>query len=259
MNILFIGDIFGSPGRKIVKQRLSEIRKKFNIECTIANCENLASGRGVTENTIKEMLTAGVNVFTGGNHLWDRRESLEIIEREQKIVRPYNCPPDAIGNPVYYLKTNYDKELAVINLVGQAFMSPADSPIQTLRRVLPDILIRTNLIFLDFHAESTAEKRALAYYFDGQISVVAGTHTHIQTADEEILPGGTAYITDVGMTGPHDSIIGVKKDIIFYKLLTGQPIHYEVAEEGIQLNAVVIEVDTKSGKSIQITRIKEKF
>lgn len=258
MRILFFGDIFGKPGRNIIKQNLAALREEFKIDAVIANGENLAQGRGLTEKTARELFTAGIDVFTSGNHLWDRKESLDYIKSEDRIVKPLNFPCNSIGADHALLEIGNSK-LVVMCLVGQAFMGPAGFPVETIMAKLPQIREVTPNILVDFHAEATAEKRALGFFLDGKISVLVGTHTHIQTADEEILPHGTAYLTDVGMTGPHDSVIGTNKDTILDKILTGIPRRFDVAESGLQINAVVIEIDEVNGKAVSIERIRRKL
>ncbi len=258
MRILFFGDVFGKPGRKIVKRYLPELKNEYQIDLAVANGENLAQGRGLTEKTAAELFDAGIAAFTSGNHLWDQKSSLNYIEHESRIVKPLNFPAEATGTRAAIIETESSK-LAVICLVGQAFMGPAGFPLETIDAILPEILLITPNILLDFHAEATAEKRALAFYLDGKISILLGTHTHIQTADEEILPGDTAYITDVGMTGPHDSVIGTQKNIILEKLKTGIPRRFEVAETGLQINAVVIEINEETGRALSIERIRRKI
>ena len=256
MKILFFGDIYGKPGRFILKNYLAELKDEFQPDVCIANCENIAQGRGITEKTALEILDSGIDVLTGGNHLYDKKESVKYISEERRIVRMLNFPKQAPGNKYFLKNTTSGKKLAVVSLCGQAFMGAANSPFEALDEYLPEIKKETNLIFVDFHAEATAEKRAFGFYFDGRVTAIVGTHTHIQTADEDILPKGTAYITDVGMTGPHDSIIGVKKEIILDKIMTGIPNRYEVADTGLEINAVLIEFDEITGESDSILRIK---
>lgn len=256
MNILFIGDIFGKPGRQIITNFLPKLISEFNIDICIANGENVAQGRGITQKTAEPLFEAGIDVFTSGNHLWDKKESLEFIKYEERILKPLNYPDKAPGNKYYLCRTSDGKTLCVLTLCAQAFMPPANSPFQIFDEYLPILRKETNNIFIDFHGEATAEKRAMGFFVDGKVSALIGTHTHIQTADEEILPNGTAYITDVGMTGPHDSVIGVDKKIILEKMTSGVPKRYEVSKQGLQINAVVIKVDEKTGKALEITRLK---
>ena len=259
MNILFIGDIFGLPGRKIVQEELQHLKEEFSADITIANGENVAHGKGITEKTALALFDAGIDVFTSGNHLWDKRESLDYLKLERRIIKPLNTLAKTIGFDRFFkIAPNGDK-LAIVCLIGQAFMTPIDSPLNTLEKILPEIQKETNNILVDFHAEATAEKRAMGYYFDGKISALIGTHTHIQTADEEILPNGCGYITDVGMTGPHDSVIGMKKEIILEKMTTGMPQKFDVADDGLQINAVFLKIDGKIGKTVEIKRIRRKY
>ena len=259
MNILFIADIFGKPGRQIVSRRLATLRANLGIDVCIANCENVSSGRGITEKKAAELFDLGIDVMTGGNHLWDRKEVLDYLSIENRILKPINFADKAIGSNYFVKSFPNEAKLAIVSLIGQAFMGSADSPISALEKLLPELKRQTPNIFIDFHAEATAEKRAVGHYFAGKVSAVIGTHTHVQTADEEILAGGTAYITDVGMTGPHDSVIGIKKEIILERMLTGIPTRFEVAEHGLQLNAVLVRVDEKTGRASHIERIREKL
>ncbi len=258
MRILFLGDIFGKPGRAIAQDYVPYLRKENEIDICIANCENIADGRGVTERTAKELFTAGIDVLTSGNHLWDKQESHEYIRNEKRIIRPANYPSGAIGYQYILANCANGEKLAVVSLVGQAFMTTALSPYFIMEELLPILNEHTRNIFVDFHAESTAEKRAFGLNFDGRISAMIGTHTHIQTADEEILPNGTAYLTDAGMTGPHDSVIGIKKEIIIAKMTTGMPLRYEVADSGNQVNGVIIEINADTGLATCIKRVRNK-
>lgn len=258
MNVLFIGDIFGKAGRKIIRNKLPALIKEFKIECTIANGENVAGGKGITRRTANQLIRAGVDIFTSGNHLWDRRESLDFIKQSEIILKPANFPEQAYGKDWILYTTKKNNNIAVINFTGQAFMHSAHSPYSVLDKYLPLINKKTKNIIIDFHAEATAEKRAFGFYCNGKVSAVLGTHTHIQTADEEILSNGTGYITDVGMTGPHDSVIGIKKKIILKKVTTGMPERYEPSKKGLQLNAVLLNIDN-DGKTKEIKRIKRKY
>ena len=259
MKILFIGDIFGKAGRQIIVDRLPELKKEFCIDVCIANGENVAQGRGITEKTAKTLFNSGVDLFTSGNHLWDKKDSLPYIEKEKRILKPINFPEKAFGNSYIIHQLEDKRKLAVFNVIGQVFMGPADSPFTGCDNMLSILTEETKFIFVDFHAEATAEKRALGHYLDGRISAIVGTHTHIQTADEEILAGGTGYLTDAGMTGAHDSVIGVKKEIILDKMISGMPRRYEPSNQGLQINGVYIELDDISGKTIDIVRIRRKY
>lgn len=255
MNLLFIGDIFGRPGRKVISEILHSVKKEFSIDLCIANCENVASGSGITEKIITQLLDAGIDGFTSGNHLWDNKKAIDFLEREKRVCKPLNYPPKAIGARYsIFIYKNY--KIVYLTLIGQAFMPAANSPFQAFDSIYEEISSISHSIIVDFHAEATAEKKALAYYLDGKVSCVLGTHTHVQTADEQILQKGTGFITDVGMTGPHDSVIGVKKEIILEKLTTGMPKRYEVAENGLEFNAVILEIDVETGKTKRIERIK---
>ncbi|MCD4819701.1 MAG: TIGR00282 family metallophosphoesterase [Candidatus Cloacimonetes bacterium] len=258
MKILFIGDIFGKPGRNVIKKELSNIKREYDIDLCIANCENVAAGKGVTPKTASELFYSGIDIFTSGNHLWDKKDSIDFLKTEKRIVKPLNYPKRAIGNDYALVQFN-NKNIIIISLIGQAFMPAANSPFEAFEDYFTKFSKIANIIIVDFHAEATAEKRAMGFFLNGKVSAMFGTHTHIQTADEEILSEGTAYITDVGMTGPHDSVIGVKKDIILKKMLSGMPYKYEVASSGLELNGAVIEIDLLSGKAIAIQRIKRKI
>lgn len=257
MNILFFGDIFGRPGRRAVEAFLPPFLKENNVDFVIANCENAADGKGVTEHTLNEIFNAGVDSLTSGNHLWDKKNSIDVIINEKRLVKPFNFPEEAPGNEYCLLEKN-GKKLLIANLCGQAFMQPIDSPFFALEKRIEEFRDLTSNILIDFHAESTAEKRTFGFYFDGKISAMVGTHTHIQTADEEILPNGTAYLTDVGMTGPIDSVIGIKKEIAIEKIKKGLPMRHEVSFNNIYINAVLIEIDEASGKAVNIKRIRQK-
>lgn len=257
MNILFIGDIFGKPGRNLISLELRSLREEFSIDMVIANGENLAHGKGITQRTATEMFEAGIDVFTSGNHLWDKKESINYLNEEKRIVKPINYSKNAPGNDFYVFTASNGEKIGVLNFAGQSFMTPANSPFEKFDEIYPKIKEQTDSIIVDFHAEATAEKRAFGFYLDGKVSAVFGTHTHIQTADEEILPNGTAYITDAGMTGSHDSVIGVKKEIILKKINEGIPVKYEMAEKGLQINGVVVEI--LNGKAKKIFRLKRYY
>lgn len=258
MRVLFFGDVFGRPGREILQAHIPRLREEFRIDVFVANAENLASGRGVTEKTARAMFQSGIDVATGGNHLWDRREGIEYLSRESRIVRPANFPPEAAGSDLCRFQLPDGRVLYVLSLTGQSFMPNVDSPFRCLENILGREKFDSPCILVDFHAEATAEKRALGQYFDGRLSAVIGTHTHIQTADEEILPGGTGYITDAGMTGPHDSVIGITREVVFYRIRTGMPKKSEIATSGLQINAVLLDIEESCGKCTSIERIRRK-
>jgi metallophosphoesterase (TIGR00282 family) len=260
LNILFIGDIFGRPGRTIVKDRLTELVRAHSVDLVIANCENAAAGFGITPSLAEELFDLGIDVMTTGNHVWDKREIIEYFQMAdgnphspaRRLLRPANFPANLPGWGVYEGKKN-GVAYAVINLQGRVFMGSADDPYRYADRLLEQI--KAKIVFVDFHAEATSEKVAFGWYLDGRASVVVGTHTHIPTADETILSKGTAYITDVGMTGPYDSVIGVKKELVIERFLSGMPARFEPATSDVRLCGVVVECDDQSGRARRIERI----
>lgn len=254
MRILMIGDIFGRPGRNAVKEQLQTIRQELNLDMIIANAENAAGGNGITPEIARELFGCGVDVMTMGNHVWDKKDIIPYIDREPRIVRPANYPPGTPGSGLGIYNIN-GIEVAVINLSGRVYLPAMDCPFRVADNLLQTIGDRTKIILVDFHAEATSEKVALGWYLDGKVSLVAGTHTHIQTADERILHEGTAYITDVGMTGPANSVLGVKTDIVLQKFLTQMPVRFEVAEGPYQFNAIVIEINEDTGRAVSIERV----
>jgi len=256
MKIIFLGDVFGKPGRQLVIDHIARLKSEYSTDVFIINGENLADGKGLTEKTTKPLFEAGVTAITSGNHLWDRYDSHDYLKSESRIIKPLNYPQGTLGSP--FLQLNLaDSKLTFVCLTGQMFMTACDSPYNKMEDWLNTLPENYGAVFVDFHAESTAEKRAFALMFDGKVSAIIGTHTHIQTADEEILPLGTGYLTDVGMTGPHDSVIGIKKHLIIEKMRTGMPVRYEVANTGLQINGVYLEIDESSHKTLQIKRIRE--
>lgn len=254
MNILVIGDIFGKPGRKIIKRMLSRIQTENDIMFTIANAENAAGGKGLTREVLRELLGAGIDVLTMGNHVWDNKEIFQFIDDEFRLVRPINYPGDCPGQGYHVYQAGFNKKIAVINASGRVFLPALDCPFQKINEIVMELKDSVDYIIVDFHAEATSEKVALGRFLDGRVTAVLGTHTHIQTADERILPGGTGYITDLGMTGPYDSILGVDKDIIIQKFLTGRPARFEVAAGPAQMEGVIIDVDDDCNKVRSIKR-----
>lgn len=255
MKILFIGDIVGSPGREAFKAFLPNLKEKYHPTITIVNGENAAGGKGITEKIYREFLEIGTHVVTLGNHTWDNKEIFEFIDEEKYLIRPANFPTGTPGKGMTFLKIN-EIEVAIINLQGRTFLPAIDCPFQKANELILEAKKRTNIIIVDFHAEATSEKQAMGWYLDGQVSAVVGTHTHVQTADERILPKGTAYITDVGMTGIYDGILGVDKEAVLKKFLTNLPVRFEVPKKGlVQLNGVLIEVNEKTGLAERIERI----
>ena len=255
MRILFIGDIVGSPGRDVVQARLAELVREHSADLVIANGENAASGFGITPRLAEGLFNAGIEVITGGNHSWDRREILEYIPSEPRLLRPANFPEGAPGRGTYLGTTRNGSPYAVLNLMGRVFMNPLDCPFRTADRLLAGIPAETKVIFVDMHAEATSEKQAMGWYLDGRVSAVVGTHTHVATADEHVLPNGTAFITDVGMTGPHESVIGMDRTAMTKRFLDGLPARFEVALGDVQLNGVLIDVDDATGRARKISRL----
>ncbi len=254
MRILFIGDIVGSPGRRIVLERLEDVVANEQADLVIANGENAASGFGITPRLTEELLSAGIEVLSGGNHIWDRREILDFIQREPRLLRPANFPAASPGSGLFCGTSRQGTPYAVLSLQGRIFMAANDDPFSTADRELAKLPPETKVVVVDIHAEATSEKLAMGWYLDGRVSAVVGTHTHVATADEQILPGGTAYITDVGMTGPHDSVIGMEKGAVIKRFLDGMPVRFEVATGNLQMNAVLIEVDSVSGRAVSVAR-----
>lgn len=255
MKLLFIGDIVGSPGREIVKDYLPRLKRKYQPAFIVANGENAANGKGITEKIGKELFEAGVHAITLGNHTWDNKEIFDFIDREDRMIRPANFPAGTPGKGITYIKQP-EGELAIINLQGRTFLPPLDCPFTTADQLVEQARKRTKYIFVDFHAEVTSEKQALSWYLDGRISGLVGTHTHVQTGDERILPQGTAYLTDVGMCGPSDGILGMDRETVIKKFRTQLPVRFEVAAGPAQLNAVVITIDRTSGRAAKIERIR---
>lgn len=258
LNILFIGDVNGKPGRAAVKALLPGIRKDKQIDFVIANGENAAGGFGITAKTFDELISMGIDVITTGNHIWDKKEVYTLIPAQPRLLRPANMAEENPGRGynVYECEKNgKTHRIGVINLTGRVYLPPSDDPFKKAVKIANEIRVSTKVIIVDFHAEATSEKVALGHYLDGKVSAVFGTHTHVQTADEKILKEGTAYITDAGMTGPHDSVIGVKKEQIIRRFLTFLPDRFELAEGDNRLNGVVVSVDEETGKSTSIERL----
>jgi 2',3'-cyclic-nucleotide 2'-phosphodiesterase len=243
MRILFIGDIVGSPGRQIVQDRLADIVSQRQIDLVIANGENAASGFGITPRLADELLNMGIDVLTGGNHSWDRKEILDYMPHQPRLLRPGNFPEGVPGSGIFVGTAKNGVKYAVLNLQGRVFLTPIDDPFRKADAELAKLPADVAFVLVDLHAETTSEKIAMGWYLDGRVTAVVGTHTHVATADEHVLPKGTAYITDVGMTGPHDGVIGMDRAGIVKKFLDGLPARFEVATGDIQMNAVLIETD----------------
>ena len=254
-HLLFIGDIVGKPGRELVRRGLAAIVDHHRIDLVIANAENSAAGFGITREIGDQLLDWGVDVMTSGNHIWDKKEALDYIGAEPRLLRPANYPAGAPGNGSYLARTRDGRSVGVINVMGRVFMLNIDDPFAVVLREIEALRQRTRIVFVDFHAEATSEKIAMGWHLDGKVTAVVGTHTHVQTADERILPKGTAYLTDVGMTGPHDSIIGVDIEAALGKFLTALPARFETATGNPRLNAVIIEADEQTGRAIDIERL----
>lgn len=254
MNLLFIGDIFASPGRGIVYDRLQHIVTTERIDLVIANVENSAGGFGVTPAIAEEMLSSGVDVMTTGNHVWDKREIYDYLPRQPRLLRPANYAAELPGVGLYTGKARNGVHVAVMNLQGRAQMPATDCPFRKADELLASIDPAIKVRFVDFHAELTSEKMAMGWYLDGRVSAMVGTHTHIPTADTRVLPGGMAYQTDAGMTGPYDSVIGVEKSVILRKFLTSLPVRMEAAKGSVELHAVIVTVDPETGKAIAAKR-----
>lgn len=254
MRILFIGDIVGRPGREAFAAMLPRLRTlKGPFDFVIVNGENSAGGRGMTEKVMNEFFRMGVDGITSGNHIWDKRDILPVLDSEMRIVRPLNYPEGAAGRGVALLKGKNGKELVIVSLQGRVFMPLTDCPFRAMDRLLETL--GDVPVLVDFHAEATSEKRVMGFYLDGRVSALLGTHTHVQTADEEVLPGGTAYITDVGMTGAFKSSIGMTYESVLPRFLTGLPSRFEVAEEDVRLNGVVVDLDDEDGRACGIERL----
>jgi len=256
LKILYIGDTVANAGRTIVRTHLKELQEQHSIDLTILNCENAAPGNGVTPQMADDFLDWGIDVLTSGNHIWNKKEILPYLNKQSRLLRPANYPPENPGRGVVVVKTRAGEPVAVINLQGRVYMPPIDDPFRCADAELAALPKNVKAIFVDMHAEATSEKVAMGWYLDGRVSAVIGSHTHIPTADERILPGGTAYQTDAGMTGPFDSVIGVMKEAAIKRFLTQMPERFEPASQDARLNAVVIDVDGETGKARSILRVQ---
>lgn len=253
MNILFIGDIFASPGRRIVADHLRDIVETNAIDLTIANAENAAGGFGITPAIAEELFALGLDVLTSGNHIWDKREVYDYFGRQPRLLRPANYP-EAPGRGMIVMPARNGVECAVLNLQGRTYMPATDCPFRKADQLLGELNTSVKVRFVDFHAEVTSEKIAMGWYLDGRVSAVVGTHTHVPTADTRILPGGTAYQTDCGMTGPYGSVIGVETSIVLQRFLTGLPVRMEAARDAAELHAVIVDVDEATGHARAVRR-----
>jgi hypothetical protein len=255
MKILFIGDIVGQPGRRAVRELVPGLIEDYRIDMVIANCENAAAGFGITREIVEDLYRCRIDVLTSGNHVWDKKEILEFVEDYETLLRPANYPAGAPGFGSVLMPRSSGVQVGVINLVGRVFMRPLDCPFKTAQKEIETLRRKTKIILVDMHAEATSEKQAMGWFLDGQASAVIGTHTHVQTADEKILPQGTAYMTDAGMTGPFDSIIGTKKEAVLERFLMQMPNKFDVAKGDVRLQGALITVDEHTGRSLGIERI----
>lgn len=253
ISILFLGDVIGRPGRKILEKYLRPVVKKYSPSLIIANGENAAGGLGITEKVGQELFSE-IDVLTSGNHIWDKKEALGYLDQEPRLLRPANYPPKNPGKGTYVFETRGKGKIGILNLQGRVFMEPIDCPFRTADEELKSLRASTPVIVVDFHAEASSEKQALGWYLDGRVSAVLGSHTHVPTADERILPQGTAFITDVGMVGGYNSVIGIRRDQSVKRFLSGRPQRFEPEKEGVFFCAVVVEVEPKTGKAISIRR-----
>lgn len=257
MRILFLGDIFGEPGREAVKHFVPKLRKEKALDLVLANCENAAAGRGITAKLAGELVAAGIDLMTSGNHIYAVKNSFSFLsEPDCPVLRPYNFSASSPGRGVRVATAANGVRVGVINIMGRVFMEPGvNLPFSSFDEALLDLQNEADIFVLDFHAETTSEKRAMGWYVDGRVQLMVGTHTHVQTADEEILPKGTAYITDLGMTGPHDSVIGMKKEIVLKKMCYQISERFEVAEKDVRLSGVICDIDVDKKRALKIERI----
>ena len=254
--LLFIGDVVGKPGRELLRRGLNAIVTHHRIDLVIANTENAAAGFGLTPDIAEDLFEYGINVMTGGNHTWDKKEIVPYFAEQPRLLRPANYPAGTPGTGAYVARAANGVQVGVVNVMGRVFMTAIDDPfrvvVEQIEKVRAD---GARVVFVDFHAEATSEKVAMGWHLDGRVAAVVGTHTHVATADERVLPQGTAYITDVGMTGPHDSVIGVERQAVIQRFLTGLPQRFETANENPRLNAVVVEANELTGRAVSIERV----
>jgi hypothetical protein len=258
IKVLTIGDIVGKPGRKILLDKLPRLIETWNLAFVIANGENVAGGSGITPETMEEILKAGVDCITSGDHVWKKKEIVPVLSKDHRILRPENYGERAAGSGVGLYKTRTGHEIGVVNLLGRVFMKPCDCPFKAAEKAVTSLSLKAKIIFLDMHAEATSEKVAMGWMLDGRVSAVYGTHTHIQTADERILPKGTAYITDLGMTGPYESVLGRETERVLHAILTQMPCTFDVARGDVRLCGALVTVDTDTGRAVEIQRVAVK-
>jgi metallophosphoesterase (TIGR00282 family) len=255
MNILCIGDVMGRVGRRILRDGLAALQEKHSIDFTVANAENAAGGFGLTPDTARELFSYNIDVLTSGNHIWDRRGIVPYFEQTDRLLRPLNYPPGSAGTGMAVYESRSGHPVAVLNIQGRAFMPSIDCPFRAADAAIPGLREQTPVVLVDFHAEATAEKQAMGRYLDGRVSMVFGTHTHVQTADEQLLPGQTGYITDLGMTGPHDSIIGMDVESSVARFLSQAPVQLSPAKGSPRFNGLVVEIDPETGRCLGLQRL----
>ncbi len=255
MKLLFVGDVMGKPGRRILGRLLPELVDRRRIDYVVVNVENAAGGFGVTPRIMEELSELPVDCFTSGNHIWDKRESVEALTQVPNLLRPANYPGDNPGVGVHVGETAAGIPVAVVNLEGQVFMKPLESPFRCAEKLLAELPGKVKVVFVDFHAEATSEKQALGFFLDGRVSALVGTHTHVPTGDERVLPAGTTYVTDVGMTGPYESVIGMRTDKVLHRFLHQTPGGFEVAKRDVRLAAVDIDIDESTGRARGVERL----
>jgi len=259
VKILFIGDVVGRPGRMVLEARLGKLVDRHAVDLVVANGENAAAGFGLTLDVARDLYGFGIDVLTSGNHIWDKREIFDQLETNPRLLRPANYPPGLPGRGAGMFRTAAGIPVGVINLEGRVFMNNLDCPFRAADALVAELRRETPIILIDFHAEATSEKVALGHYLDGRVSVVVGTHTHIQTADEQILPGGTAYLTDAGMTGSRDGVIGIRKELSIERFLTQLPVRFEVAKKDPILCGLLVEIDEQTGRALGLQRVVERL
>ena len=257
MTLLFIADIVGQPGRRAIKELVPKLRQKYRLDLVVANGENSAGGSGITPQTAEEIFSGGVDIITCGDHLWDQKDVIQLLEHEPRFVRPLNYPPGTPGQGSVLFKLDGLPPVGIINLQGRTFMPPLENPFHTVLAEVERLRQNTGLILVDFHAEATSEKVAIARLLDGRVSAVIGTHTHVQTADEQIFPGGTAFLCDAGFTGPHESVIGREIEPIIKRFMTNMPQKFEVAKGRVLLQGAILDLDERSGRATRIERVSE--
>jgi len=257
MRILFLGDIVGKPGRQAVTAMLPRLIDRERLDFVVANCENVTNGSGVDPKSARDLLAAGVSVLTSGNHVWRRKEIVEFIAADRRLLRPANFPPMAPGSGWTVAETADGTPVGVVNLIGRVYMDSVDCPFRVAEQVLREVRARAPVVVVDMHADATSEKSAMGWFLDGKVAAVLGSHSHVQTADERVLPGGTAYITDAGMCGPLDSVIGVKKELAIERFLTHMPVKFEVASGPVVVQGAFVDVDAQTGRAASIRRLQE--